>query len=36
MEVMFENEHFQYQLSEPTRTYKELKRDMKYEMLFLS
>lgn len=36
MEVMFEHEHFQYQPSEPTRSYKELKRDMKYEMLFLN
>lgn len=35
MEVMFENEHFQYQVSEPSRTYKDLKKDLKYEMLFI-
>ena len=35
MEVMFENEHFQYQVSEPLRSYKDLKKDLKYEMLFI-
>lgn len=35
MEVMFENEHIQYQVSEPSRTYKDLKKDLKYEMLFI-
>ena len=35
MEVMFENEHTQYQLPNPSRTYKELKKDLKYEMLFI-
>lgn len=35
MEVMFENEHFQYQLPNPSRSYKDLKRDLKYEMLFI-
>ena len=35
MECMFENEHFQYQPSDPTRTYKELKKQLKYEMLFI-
>ena len=35
MEVMFENEHFQYQLPNPSRTYKDLKKDLKYEMLFI-